>query len=573
MNNNEREPIKFTEIDLGGDAGEGMRIPARDPAAVTPSKSITFSMESREQAFAEEALGRADEAGEPAPFVPFMSYWATYQQMTEAQRKWYFYWRSEVRQGRYHRTDLSYIFIYVYELIHQVGWTDPREGYRLLDEIWTAYRDKFPRLDHYLKEWTADFVLIHKLGIPLIHITQRAGSLLSHELMDLELVRLFQEKPLQIPMELLLILSDYDVQDSRFYVEAGQEDLDYHIPRIVSLAAGYLREKESDQWKALFAPDIPPKTTERYLFHRAVYDARLYGRLLPVTTIPIRNHAPLRSWVTQIIRYTENKLREHRGFKGRLRGVQIAPSIERLVELYLKRELTARQEERPAIVIDSDKLASLQKDTEYVRSMLTVEEPGTTEEKDEESVAPANKSSAVHSDTSGEGSISDPVVALHSEESREPASVLKTDPRLELGSGQVLDTDVSSDQEPAPVTETDHSPELLADDHHAASTDSRPSESVEATNAGSAAWDTSGLDEEWARFAEMLAPYQLEALRVLTGSIPNADLNQVADRHGTMPGLIIDEINDLAMETIGDLVIDGDRIAEEYIDCFENLKG
>nr|WP_145157112.1 TerB N-terminal domain-containing protein [Paenibacillus terrae] len=545
MNNNERGPIEFTEIDLGGDAEEGMRIPARDPAAVTPSKSITFSMESREQAFAEEALGRADEAGEPAPFVPFMSYWATYQQMTEAQRKWYFYWRSEVRQGRYHRTDLSYIFIYVYELIHQVGWTDPREGYRLLDEIWTAYRDKFPRLDHYLKEWTADFVLIHKLDIPLIHITQSAGSLLSHELMDLELVRLFQEKPLQIPMELLLILSDYDVQDSRFYVEAGQEDLDYHIPRIVSLAAGYLREKENDQWKELFAPDIPPKTTERYLFHRAVYDARLYGRLLPVTTIPIRNHAPLRSWVTQIIRYTENKLREHRGFKGRLRGVEIAPSIERLVELYLKRELTGRQEERPAIVIDSDKLASLQKDTEYVRSMLTVEEPGTTEEKDEETVAPANKPSAVHSDTSGEGSISDPVVDLHSEESREPA----------------------------PVTETDYSPELLADDDHAASTDSRPSESVEVTNADSAAWDTSGLDEEWARFAEMLAPYQLEALRVLTGSTPNEDLNQVADRHGTMPGLIIDEINDLAMETIGDLVIDGDRIAQEYMDCFENLKG
>ncbi|WP_145946197.1 TerB N-terminal domain-containing protein [Paenibacillus sp. Y412MC10] len=572
MNNNERGPIEFTEIDLGGDAGEGMRIPARDPAAVTPSKSITFSMESREQAFAEEALGRADEAGEPAPFVPFMSYWATYQQMTEAQRKWYFYWRSEVRQGRYHRTDLSYIFIYVYELIHQVGWTDPREGYKLLDEIWTAYRDKFPRLDHYLKEWSADFVLIHKLDIPLVHITQKAGSLLSHELMDLELVRLIQEKPLQIPMELLLILSDYDVQDSRFYVEEGQEDLDYHIPRIVSLAAGYLREKENDQWKELFTPDIPPKTTERYLFHRAVYDARLYGRLLPVTTIPIRNHAPLRSWLTQIIRYTENKLREHRGFKGRLRGVEIAPSIERLVELYLKRELTGRQDERPAIVIDSDKLASLQKDTEYVRSMLTVEEPGTTEEKDEETVAPANKSSAVHSVTSSEGSISDPVVA-HSEESREPASVPEADPRLELGSGQVMDTAVSSDQEPAPVPETDYSPALLADDDHAASTDSRTSESVEATNADSAAWDTSGLDEEWARFAEMLAPYQLEALRVLTGSIPNADLDQVADRHGTMPGLIIDEINDLAMETIGDLVIDGDRIAEEYIDCFENLKG
>ncbi|MBB3126496.1 hypothetical protein FHS19_001150 [Paenibacillus rhizosphaerae] len=572
MKNNERGPIEFTEIDLGGDAGEGMRIPARDPAASTPSKSITFSMESREQAFAEEALGRADEVGDPAPFVPFMSYWATYQQMTEAQRNWYFYWRSEVRQGRYHPTDLSYVFIYVYELIHQVGWSDPREGYRLLDEIWTAYRDKFPRLDHYLKEWTADFVLIHELDIPLIHITQRAGSLLSHELMDLELVRLFQEKPLQIPMELLLILSDYDVQDSRFYLEAGQEDLDDHVPRIVSLAAGYLREKENDQWKELFAPDIPPKTTERYLFHRAVYDARLYGRLLPVTTTPIRNHAPLRNWVTQLIRYTENKLREHRGFKGRLRGVEIAPSIERLVELYLKRELNGRKEERPAIVIDSDKLASLQKDTEYVRSMLTVEEPGTPGENDEDAAGSANQSSDVYSDPSGHGTATVPIARLHSDEAREPAGDTETAPRFESGSDQVTDAAAGTNQEQVDLPETDHKPELAAAEQQAG-LDSVSLDSAVATNVISAAWDTSGLDEEWTRFAEMLAPYQLEALRALAGSSPDADLIQVADRYGTMPGLIIDEINDLAMETIGDLVVDGDRIAEEYMDCLENLKG
>ncbi|MNP48978.1 hypothetical protein D3C76_1431330 [compost metagenome] len=52
-----------------------------------------------------------------------------------------------------------------------------------------------------------------------------------------------------------------------------------------------------------------------------------------------------------------------------------------------------------------------------------------------------------------------------------------------------------------------------------------------------------------------------------------AQLERVAETYGTMPELIIDDINSLAMETIGDLVIDGDRIADEYMDYFENLKG
>ncbi|OZB98531.1 TerB N-terminal domain-containing protein [Paenibacillus sp. XY044] len=556
MKNNERGPIEFTEIDLGGDVGEGLRIPARDPAAITSSKPITFSMESREQAFAEEAIGRADEVGDPAPYVPFMSYWPTYQQMSEAQRKWYFYWRSEVRQGRYSHTDLSYVFIYIYELIQQVGWSDPEEGYRLLDEIWTAYRDKFTRLDHYLKEWIADFVLIHKLDIPLIRITQKAGSLLSHELMDLELVRLFQEKPLQIPMELLLILSDYDVQGSRFYLEIGQGDMEHHVPRIVSLAAGYLREKEHETWMELFNPDIPPKTTERYLFHRAVYDARLYGRLLPVTTVPIRNHAPLRSWVTQMIRYTENKLRELRGFKGRLRGVGIDPSIERLADLYLKRELSGPKEDRPAIVIDSDKLASLQKDTEYVRGMLTVEALDMSEEKDRtEEILPLESRAAD----------ADPPV-------KEPATVSEDGFRSEEMKASVLAAGLIAEEGAAPVPAADLKSEFQAEDNLAC-TDSVLVESALTTNGNSVAWDTSGLDAEWTHFAEMLSSYQLEALLALAGSSPDTDLIQVADRYGTMPGLIIDEINDAAMETIGDLVIDGDRIAEEYMDCFENLKG
>lgn len=47
---------------------------------------------------------------------------------------------------------------------------------------------------------------------------------------------------------------------------------------------------------------------------------------------------------------------------------------------------------------------------------------------------------------------------------------------------------------------------------------------------------------------------------------------RLAEQYGTMPTLLLDEINDVAMETIGDLLIDGDRIVPDYIDVFEHVK-
>ncbi|MMZ67297.1 hypothetical protein D1872_298700 [compost metagenome] len=62
------------------------------------------------------------------------------------------------------------------------------------------------------------------------------------------------------------------------------------------------------------------------------------------------------------------------------------------------------------------------------------------------------------------------------------------------------------------------------------------------------------------------------AILALLGEQPDAALMQVAEQCGTMPALLLDEINDVAMETIGDLLVDGDRIMDEYMDPFEHVK-
>ena len=104
-----------------------------------------------------------DKVGIKAPFVPFMQYWPTYDSMDRRQKAWYFYWRNEVRNGRYPDTDLSYIFVHIYEILSGCGWKEANVGYNQLIMLWEAYKERFPKLDNYLFDWTHDFAQLHNL--------------------------------------------------------------------------------------------------------------------------------------------------------------------------------------------------------------------------------------------------------------------------------------------------------------------------------------------------------------------------------------------------------------------------
>lgn len=496
MRSNSRS-IEFTEIDLSEET-TGVRIPPREMEDPGSSEDIPIIIERREHIFVEEAKRWVDEEGDgqPASFVPFMSYWPTYQQMSENQLQWYFYWRYQVRNDQYPDTDLSYIFLFIYEVINGVGWTQPEAGYELLDKIWIAYGDKYRQLNGYLKEWISDFVLVHSLNVPLINVLSRSNHSISFELSDMELLRLLKEQPARIPLDLLLTLSDYDMRRSKFYQEHGKSDLELYIPQVVAVVDAYLVKTHKLKLIDMFTLG-QEQVTERYLFYRAVYDDTQYGRTTRISAVPIRSHVPLRDYISQIIRFTENKLRELRGVKGRLRGITLDQEIQTLIERYLQKEYYPKTSQQPVITIDTKKLALLQKDTEYVRGMLTIEE-----------------------------------------EAKEPV-------------------ELNLDKAPLVTAEADKQMETN-------NTEDRPA---------SITWDTTSLDEEWSLFASMLSRCQLEGLYALTRSLPDTELTRVADEYGTMPSLIIDDINNAAMETIGDLVIDDDRIAEEYLHCFNNLKG
>jgi len=97
-----------------------------------------------------------------------LRYFPTYQSLTDPELRGYFSWRTKLRRGNLQKTSLSNAFLYIYELLNQIGVTDPMDGYRKL----TEFRDAYGALDDgilpYLNLWLMDYVVYYNLDAGLL---------------------------------------------------------------------------------------------------------------------------------------------------------------------------------------------------------------------------------------------------------------------------------------------------------------------------------------------------------------------------------------------------------------------
>lgn len=93
----------------------------------------------------------------------FSSYFPNYQMMGYDQLRTYFTWRTRVRRGDVRQTSLSYAFLYLYELLHNVGAADPVDALEKLTSFWETYRLFDNTLDKYVLRWLADYHIYYTL--------------------------------------------------------------------------------------------------------------------------------------------------------------------------------------------------------------------------------------------------------------------------------------------------------------------------------------------------------------------------------------------------------------------------
>lgn len=90
-----------------------------------------------------------------------------YAAMSRSQLRTYFTWRTYWRKGLHNDTDKSYILLYCYEVLNKIGFESSDAAFRELVLIWLELKDKALFLNDLMPRWIKDFYAFNRVSEPL----------------------------------------------------------------------------------------------------------------------------------------------------------------------------------------------------------------------------------------------------------------------------------------------------------------------------------------------------------------------------------------------------------------------
>jgi len=278
--------------------------------------------------FRKAALVYYDYKTPKCDFVPFYSYMPQYSQLNPQQKSFYFFWRDCVRRGKYIKTDYSYFYLYVYEIINLPDKIPADVGLDMLVTLWKTYRKELPNIDSYMSLWVTDYCLINRLAVPT--------EALSDFIFDVIAVAEFKEfylsdiKLMGIDgtSVMLAYLSDYDWRKGKYAGGESRAVYEKHMLGAMSLLMDKL-------WKN---GEIYNAASETVHISRSAFRNSLCTHSvkckLDVEYVPVSKSETLCRYITAAVRYTENKLRALLGVKSRLAIKDLSEEYRRVIDSY-----------------------------------------------------------------------------------------------------------------------------------------------------------------------------------------------------------------------------------------------
>lgn len=277
-----------------------------------------------------------------APFVPFFSYLPQYNQLNIDQLRFYLHWRRQVSRGNYIKTDYSYIFLYLYELINLEDVSTPEKRLSVMCSLLLGYRDSFSSLDRYLGEWICDFCLIHRLSPP----DDIPDDVMS-ELMTVVSLREFyirsRENVHDTAMRDLIIRNNkYDYTDSSAYNEKTKKIFDAHLIRSVI----YTIEKTENVKDG--EPHLQKTRVSRTAYNGALCVSGTKCRI-DAEYLSLNRSYRFRGMITSLVKCAENNIRAALGIKSRLSESGLSKETVAVMKEYYAKNLppqTGKREKR-----------------------------------------------------------------------------------------------------------------------------------------------------------------------------------------------------------------------------------
>lgn len=292
---------------------------------------------------AEKLLGAR---GQQCERVPFFSYVPQYSQMNPQQLAWYLYLRECVRNGEFPDTDYSYVLLLVYEILNLSDRISPDRGQALLCGIWAGYRERFRQLDNYLPEWICDYSLVHRLSAPACLNGGQLAEIMRHcALKEFYVSGGAADGYVQV---LLAFCCNYDYRKSKFCTPESRELFDRTVAAVLRQATELL--SESGRLFSVSGMDDSRLTRDAYSGALCSWRVK---RKIEISYCSFSRSHELRFLITDIVKYTENKLRAWLGVRSRLTiyalPVRLRERIDAAVAELLPAKQTAnRKQEIPA---------------------------------------------------------------------------------------------------------------------------------------------------------------------------------------------------------------------------------
>lgn len=360
--------------------------------------------------FRKAALVYYDFKTSKCEFVPFFSYMPQYSQFNPQQKNFYFYWRDSVRRGKYIKTDYSYFYLYIYEILNLPDKIPAKDGLLMLTSLWKAYRRELPNIDANMSLWVQDYCLVYNLPCPMDEIGEFIFDVIgAAEFKEFYLCDVNSMGRDGIGA-LVAYLSDYDWRKGKYAGGDNREVYAKHLMGAMGLLIGEL-------WRR---GELLPSSCEVAKISRSAFRNSLCTHSvkcrLEIEYIPLSKAESIRNSVTAALRYTENKLRALLGVKSRLLIKDFPDEYRRIIDTYFTDVFDRANRERArASMPEYEKLYDAESGElsftgadEIERASWTTTARLVVEEEEENcestEVAPSDNINSVKEEISAEGS-------------------------------------------------------------------------------------------------------------------------------------------------------------------------
>ena len=326
-------------------------------------------------------------------------YFPTYQSLTNPELRGYFSWRTKLRRENLQKTSLTYAFLYIYELLNQIGVADPMDGYRKL----TEFRDAYGALDDgilpYLNLWLMDYVVYYNLDAGLLADTPQVRFNRGIAVLDS-----IQSRGDEEVIRAVKQLSPKWLERSKFYREY-REDCDTVIVRVLRrISAHYNARCKKTMVEQYFGSFSQYRVI---LFDAAVFHERqvegsrqykvdenyIYRCRNGLWSVQKYNCLPHSNGkLGDVLKAIDGVMRECYGYGRPIQYKLDTKWILKIIQEEARNLLTEKKAaEEKKITIDYSRLARIRSDAAVTRDRLMVEEEAEEEAPPVQTPAPAEE--------------------------------------------------------------------------------------------------------------------------------------------------------------------------------------